>query len=154
MIYLNIPLCNYTRLCYTLTEVHKIKIELFTFCDFAQENGGKLTIVGTFDTIISRNFPCVHPQLSVVIRLRFDIWEFGSHAFRIETRDLEGEMSMETITGNVEVNGVGNASAVSHLVFSISNLHFKNPGLVNFVLFIDEKELSSIPLYIRNQKSN
>jgi hypothetical protein len=126
-----------------------IKTELFTFCDFAQENGGKLTIVGTFDTIISRNFPCVHPQLSVVIRLRFDLWEFGSHTFRIETRDLNGETSMESINGNIEVRGVGNASAVSHLVFSISNLHFKNSGLINFVLFIDDKEADSIPLYIR-----
>ena len=128
---------------------YKIRIELFTFCDFAQENGGKLTIVGTFDTIISRNFPCVHPQLSVVIRLRFDLWEFGAHVFRIETRDLEGEMSMETINGNIDVKGVGNASAVSHLVFSITNLHIKTHGLVNFVLFIDDKEVDSIPLYIR-----
>jgi len=126
-----------------------IKIELFTFCDFAQENGGKLTIVGTFDTIVSRNFPCVHPQLSVVIRLRFDLWEFGNHKFKIETRDLNGEMTMETISGNLEVRGVGNASAVSHLVFSVSNLCFNNPGLVNFVLFIDDKEINSIPLYIR-----
>jgi hypothetical protein len=50
-----------------------MKTEIFTFCDFAQENGGKLTIVGTFDTIIARHFPCVHPQLSVVIRIRFDL---------------------------------------------------------------------------------
>ena len=126
-----------------------MKTELFTFCDFAQENGGKLTIVGTFDTIISRNFPCVHPQLSVVIRLRFDLWEFASHSFRIETRDLDGEMNMETISGNVEVKGVGNTSAVSHLVFTISNLRFNNPGVVNFVLFIDDREAESIPLYIR-----
>ncbi|MCL2176241.1 MAG: hypothetical protein FWB73_09380 [Treponema sp.] len=126
-----------------------MKIELFTFCDFAQENGGKLTIVGTFDNIISRNFPCVHPHLSVVIRIRFDLWEFGSHSFRIETRDLNGEMSMEAINGNIDVRGVGNASAVSHLVFSISNLHFKDPGMINLVLFIDDKEMDSIPLYIR-----
>ncbi|MDR0583936.1 MAG: hypothetical protein LBG57_06260 [Treponema sp.] len=126
-----------------------MKIELFTFCDFAQENGGKLTIVGTFDTIISRNFPCVHPQLSVVIRLRFDIWEFSRHSFRIETRDLDGDMQMEAITGNVEVKGVGDATAVSHLVFTISNLHFKNSNVVNFVLFLDDKEAGSIPLYIR-----
>jgi hypothetical protein len=105
--------------------------------------------VGTFDTIISRNFPCVHPQLSVVIRLRFDLWEFGHHNFRIETRDLNGETTMETISGNVEARGAGNASAVSHIVFSISNLRFQSPGLVNFVLFIDDKEISSIPLYIR-----
>jgi len=84
-----------------------------------------------------------------VIRLRFDLWEFGPHVFRIETRDLDGEMSMETINGNIEVKGVGNASAVSHLVFSITNLHIKSPGLVNFVLFIDDKELDSIPLYVR-----
>jgi len=126
-----------------------MKIELFTFCDFAQENSGKLTVVGTFDTIISRNFPCVHPQLSVVIRLRFDLWEFANHNFRIETRDLNGEMTMDTISGNVDVKGVGNATAVSHLVFTISNLHFKNAGLVNFVLFIDDKEAGTIPLYIR-----
>ena len=139
-----------SKIYYTIKKRgNNIKIELLTFCDFAQESGGKLTIVGTFDTIISRNFPCVHPQLSVVIRMRFDLWEFGSHTFRIETRDLEGEMSMEAITGNIEVKGVGNASAVSHLVFNISNLHIKNHGLVNFVLFIDDKEAGSLPLYIR-----
>jgi hypothetical protein len=126
-----------------------MKTEIFTFCDFAQENGGKLTVVGTFDTIIARNFPCVHPQLSVVIRLRFDLWEFAPHLFRIETRDLGGELSMDTISGNIDVKGVGNATAVSHLVFTISNLQFRNSGVVNFVLYIDDRELTSIPLYIR-----
>ena len=126
-----------------------MKIELFTFCDFAQENGGKLTIVGTFDTIISRNFPCVHPQLSVVIRLRFDIWEFKNHSFRIETRDLNGDKSMEGISGNIDVKGIGNATAVSHLVFTISNLHFKEAAVINFILYLDDKEAGSIPLYIR-----
>jgi hypothetical protein len=126
-----------------------MKIELFTFCDFAQENSGKLTVVGTFDTIIARNFPCQHPQLSVVIRIRFDLWEFANHRFRIETRDLDGEINISPITGNIEVKGVGNATAVSHLVFTISNLRFKNNGVVNFILYIDDKEFSSIPLYIR-----
>ena len=126
-----------------------MKIELFTFCDFAQENAGKLTIVGTFDTIISRNFPCIHPQLSVVIRIRFDMWEFSNHPFRIETRDINEETSMEPISGNLDVRGAGNATAVSHLAFTIGNLHFKNPGVVNFTLYMDDKEIGSIPLYIR-----
>ena len=126
-----------------------METELFTFCDFAQENGGKLTIVGTFDTIISRNFPCVHPQLSIVIRLRFDLWEFANHSFRIETSNLDGEMGMEPISGNLDVRGVGNATSVSHLVFTISNMRFNNSGVVNFTLFIDDKEIGSVPLYIR-----
>ncbi|MDR3019627.1 MAG: hypothetical protein LBU66_01845 [Treponema sp.] len=126
-----------------------MKAELFTFCDFAQDNGGKLTIVGTFDTIVSRNFPFVHPQLSVVIRIRFDITEFGLHDFRIETRAIDSELSMDTVSGKIDVKGAGNASAVFHLVFGISNLQFKNPGVINFVLYIDNKEISSVPLYIR-----
>jgi hypothetical protein len=126
-----------------------MKTEIFTFCDFAQENGGKLTIVGTFDTIISRTFPCVHPQLSVVIRLRYDLWEFSNHSFRIEARDLTGETGIGPIQGNMEVKGVGNASAVSHLVFTISNLKIKSSGVLNFILYIDDKEVTSIPLYIR-----
>ena len=126
-----------------------MKVEIFSFCDFAQENSGKLTVVGTFDTIISRNFPCIHPQLSVVIRLRFDLWEFANHNFRIETHDLDGELSLEPIKGNVDVQGAGNATAVSHLVFSITNLHLKKSGILNFVLFIDDKEIMSVPLYVR-----
>ncbi|MDR2792036.1 MAG: hypothetical protein LBB61_00015 [Treponema sp.] len=126
-----------------------MKIELFSFCDFAQENNGKLTVVGTFDTIIARMFPCIHPQLSVVIRIRFDLWEFSPHKFRIETRDLNGDMCMDPIQGALSVKGVGNATAVSHLLFTISNLNFKNNGIINFVLFIDDKELTSIPLYVR-----
>jgi len=126
-----------------------MKIELFTFCDFAQENGGKLTIVGTFDTIISRNFPCVHPQLSVVIRLRFDVWEFTNHSFRIETRDINGDKTMDPISGNINVNGMGNSTAVSHLVFTISNLHFKDATVINFILYLDDKEAGTMPLYVR-----
>jgi hypothetical protein len=122
---------------------------MFTFCDFAQENSGKLTIVGSFDTIITKSFPCVHPQLSVVIRIRFNIGEFCPHAFRIEMRDLDGQMCMEGITGRIDVRGVGNATAVSHLVFCINGLHFKNAGVINFTLYIDDHELATVPLYVR-----
>ncbi|GAB6391262.1 MAG: hypothetical protein MdMp014T_0635 [Treponematales bacterium] len=126
-----------------------MKIEIFTFCDFAQESAGKLTIVGAFDTILAKNFPCAHQQLSVVIRIRFDIWEFTTHSFRIETRDLNGEMHMEPLRGTVEAKSAENASAALHLIFSVVNLHFKTSGVINFVLYMDDKELGSIPLYLR-----
>jgi hypothetical protein len=126
-----------------------MKIEVFTLCDFAQEIGGKLTVVGTFDTIITHSFPCVHPQLSVVIRLRFNIGEFNEHAFRVESRNLDGEACTPPISGTINVKGVGNATAVSHLVFSITNLKFGASGVINFIFYLDDKEAGSIPLYIR-----
>jgi hypothetical protein len=126
-----------------------VKIEVFTLCDFAQESGGKLTVVGTFDTILTRTFPCVHTQLSVVIRLRFNINEFNEHTFRIETRDLDGEACTPPVSGSINVKGAGNATAVSHLVFCINNLRFSASGVFNFILYIDDKEAGSIPLYVR-----
>lgn len=123
--------------------------EMFTFCDYAQEIGGKLVIVSTFDTIITRNFPCVHSQLSMVIRIRFNIGEFCGHSFRIETRDIDGQRCIEPISGHIEVHSMGNATAVTHLVFSIANLRFPNAGVVNFTLYVDDRELSTIPLYVR-----
>ncbi|MDR2796095.1 MAG: hypothetical protein LBB47_05225 [Spirochaetaceae bacterium] len=130
-----------------------MKSEIFTFCDFAQESGGKLTVVGTFDTILARTFPCTHPQLSVVIRIRFNIGEFTSHDFRIEIRDLDGESCIEPISGTINVDGAGNATAVSHLVFGINNLRFNSPRVINFTLYIDNKEIDSIPLYVRKGKA-
>ncbi|MDR1149486.1 MAG: hypothetical protein LBK66_12740 [Spirochaetaceae bacterium] len=126
-----------------------MKIEVFTLCDFAQEVGGKLTVVGTFDTIITRSFPCVHQQLSVVIRLRFNIGEFNEHTFRVESRNLDGEACTPPISGTINVKGVGNATAVSHLVFNITNLKFGASGVINFIFYVDDKEAGSIPLYIR-----
>ena len=126
-----------------------IKIEIFTFSDFAQDNNGKLTIVGTFDTIIARSFPCVHPQLSIAIRMRFELWEFTKHTFRIEVNDLDGETVMEPIKGYIDIKESGNATSFTDLVFTISNMHFNNPGIINFVIYLDDKEAGYIPLYIR-----
>jgi hypothetical protein len=129
-----------------------MKIEIFTFCDFAQEVGGKLTVVGTFDSIVARSFPCVHPNLFVAIRLRFDIWEFGAHEFRIEARDVDDKPGLHTINGTLNVYGSDNSTAVSHLIFGVTNLTFSKPGVVNFILFIDNKEAASIPLYLKKMR--
>jgi hypothetical protein len=71
------------------------------------------------------------------------------HNFRIETRDIDGERCMEPIEGTIEVQGAGNATAVSHLVFNIASLRFANAGVINFTIIVDERELSTIPLYVR-----
>ena len=42
---------------FTFAQINIMETEIFTLCDFAQDAGGKLTIVGTFDQISSANFP-------------------------------------------------------------------------------------------------
>ena len=58
-------------------------------------------------------------------------------------------MCMDAINGNMVVNGAGNATAVSHLIFTVSNLHFKDSGMRSFAFYMDDREIASIPLYIR-----
>ena len=43
-----------------------MEIEIFTLCDFAQDNSGKLTVVGTFDGINSKQFQTVQNKFKTV----------------------------------------------------------------------------------------
>jgi len=66
-----------------------MEIEVFTLCDFAQDNGGKLTIVGTFDSIGTKKIPATHPSCSLATRLRFSEKETGDHTFKFRLIDAE-----------------------------------------------------------------
>ena len=40
-----------------------------SLCDFASDYQGKLCVLGAFDTIGAKQYPAVHPQCSVALRL-------------------------------------------------------------------------------------
>jgi len=54
-----------------------MKLELFTLCDFAADYGGKLSVVGIFDTLGAKQVPAVHPQCAVAAKMRFEKIEEG-----------------------------------------------------------------------------
>src|SRR5439155_356479 len=54
-----------------------MQAEIFTLCDAATVTGGKLNILGSFDTIGAHTFPCNHPLCAVACKLRFDVGEEG-----------------------------------------------------------------------------
>jgi len=80
-----------------------METEIFTLCDFAQDAGGKLTIVGTFDQIGSQTFPIVHPYCSLACRLRFSEKETGVHDFKLKLVDSTGKNIISPIEGNINV---------------------------------------------------
>ena len=69
-----------------------MEIEIFTLCDFAQDNNSKLTVVGTFDSIYSKQFPFAQQSFSVACRLRFSEKETGAHDMRLRFTDSKGGM--------------------------------------------------------------
>jgi len=49
-----------------------MNINIFTYCDYAQDNKGKLTIVGTYDTLRSSEFPATRNSVYIVARISFE----------------------------------------------------------------------------------
>jgi len=126
-----------------------MEIEIFTLCDFAQDNNSKLTVVGTFDSIHSRQFPFVQQSFSVACRLRFSEKEVGEHDMRLRFIDGAGNEFIKPVEGkmNIQQPKNGQYSAIN-LVFNFNQVKLEKPGRYSFELYIDDEWESGLPLFI------
>jgi hypothetical protein len=130
-----------------------MEIEIFTLCDFAQDNNSKLTIVGTFDSIHSKQFPVQHPSCSVACRLRFSAKEAGEHEIRIRMIDRDARETIQPIEGKINIGTPPNGQfATVNFIVNFNQLKFEKAGRYSFELYIDGEWKSGLPL-ILNQIS-
>ncbi|TAL46044.1 MAG: hypothetical protein EPN92_06725 [Chitinophagaceae bacterium] len=126
-----------------------MEIEIFTLCDFAQDANGKLTIVGTFDSIHAKQFPCTHPSCTVACRLRFSEKESGSHDFKLRFTDTNGNDLMKPVEGQMNIANPRNGQfSTVNLVFNFNQLKFETAGRYSFELYIDDDWKSGLPLFL------
>jgi adenine specific DNA methylase Mod len=126
-----------------------MEIEIFTLADFAQDNNSKLTIVGTFDSINSKQFPFVHPACSVATRLRFSVKETGDHDFKLRLIDAEGKEMIQPIEGNINIPAPKNGQITSiNVVANFAQMKFETSGRYSFELYIDGEWKSGLPLFL------
>lgn len=124
-----------------------MEIEIFTLADFAQDNNSKLTIVGTFDSIQSKQFPLIHPLCSVATRLRFSEKEIGVHDFKLRLIDSMGKEMISPIQGNITVASSSNRQySAINIVVNLNQLKFENEGRYSFELYIDDEWTTGLPL--------
>lgn len=124
-----------------------METEIFTLCDFAQDAGGKLTIVGTFDQIGSQTFPLTHPSCCLACRLRFSEKESGPHDFKIRLVDGAGKETIPSIEGSINVGMPANGKyAAINLVGNLNQLKFDKEGRYSFELYIDGNWVTGLPL--------
>lgn len=126
-----------------------MEVEIFTLCDFAQDNQSKLTIVGTFDSINTRQFPTSHPSCSIACRLRFGASEAGQHDFRLRLINAEGKEVIQPIEGNIEVGAPPEGRvATINIVINFNQLQFEKAGRYSFELYINGEWRSGLPLFL------
>jgi hypothetical protein len=126
-----------------------MEIEIFTLADFAQDNNSKLTIVGTFDSIHSRQFPVQHPLCSIACRFRFAASESGEHSFRVRLIDSDGKEIIQPVEGNMQIQMPPNGQLSSvNMVINFNQLRFEKAGRYSFELYIDGQWSSGLPLFM------
>ncbi len=127
-----------------------MNIQMAVLCDAATDYSGKLNILGTFDTIFSGQFPAVHPQCSVALRIIFNKMEEGKHQLKINFVDEDGKSIMPPIDAPLDIVVPGDATFISrNLVINIQGLKFERPGLFSIDVALDGRHEASIPLAIK-----
>lgn len=124
-------------------------IEIFTLCDAATESAGKLNILGSFDRIITRQMPAVHPHCAIALRVRFDRIEEGEHRVRINLVNDDGKPVFPGLDGNIGVKMPPDGQSVcANMILNLNGLKFEKAGQYSIDLAIDGRHEKSLPVYI------
>lgn len=127
-----------------------MKLELFTVSDFAADYGGKLTVVGIFDSINARQAPVVHPTWAIALKVRFEKIEEGPKKIRLSVSDADGKPAFPPIELTHEAKcPPDHHSGTFQIVANLGGVKFENFGEYAINLAVDGRHEGSVPLYVR-----
>ncbi|MDB5255470.1 MAG: hypothetical protein JWM14_165 [Chitinophagaceae bacterium] len=125
-----------------------MEIEIFTLCDYAADNGGKLTVVGTFDNITTPSLPVVQ-QLGIAIRLRFAAKQAGNHKIELKITD-PAKVSIANMNGNINVPSPAEPMTYTSINMALNlGLEIKTKGVYKIELHLDDEFQSGLSFLVR-----
>lgn len=127
-----------------------MKVELLALCDAATESGGKLNMLGIYDTIQAAAIPAVHARCAIVIKLRFERIERGEHRIKLNIIDQDGNLVIPSLDAPMTMNFPDTASSGTvQLILDMQNLRFQKYGEFAIDLAVDGRQEGSIPLFLK-----
>ena len=130
-----------------------MEIPIATLCDAATDYGGKLNLLGAFDTVLTAKFPAVHPQCAIALRFVFNKAEEGQRQFRLTFVNEDGKSIMPAIDLAIDVRVPEAVNYLSrNLIINIQQLKFDEPGQYAIDVAMDGQPQSSIPLLVRKKE--
>jgi hypothetical protein len=127
-----------------------MKVELFAMCDAATDSGGKLNILGVFDTIGAAKAPVVHPRCAIVLKIRFERIERGDHRLKLNVVDQDGGAVIPSLEAPLSINFPdAQPSATAQLILDLHNLRFTKFGEFSIDLAVDGRQEASTPFFVR-----
>jgi len=133
-----------------LRGVTNMDIQVAVLCDAATDYKGKLNLLGTFNSVYTKELPANYPQCSIVLRIVFKRVEEGEHKLRINFVDEDGKFVMPSIELPFEVNvPPGDSFLYRNFILNIQRLKFENFGQHAIDIAIDGRQEASIPLEVK-----
>lgn len=127
-----------------------MKLEVFTLCDAATDDRGKMNLLGTFDQIYAARMPVVHPACAVALRVRFEKMEEGIHTVRIQLVNPDGQPVFKPMEGEVNPRMAEDMESLAvNLIVNFQHLKFEAFADYQIDLAIDGRSVASLPLRVR-----
>ena len=127
-----------------------MKLEIFSLCDAATDNQGKLNILGTFDQIYAAKMPVVHPACAIAMRLRFDKMEEGIHRVNLQLVNPDGKPVFRPMEGEVNPRMAEDVESVAvNLILNFQHIKFDEFADYQITLAIDDVGMAVLPLRVR-----
>ncbi|NBR84577.1 MAG: hypothetical protein EBS84_16570 [Proteobacteria bacterium] len=124
-------------------------VQIASLCDSAADYGGKLCLIGAFDTILVRQFPAQHPFCSVALRIVFRDTDEGKHVLRVNLIDDDGQNLLPKIEAPIDIRLPENQFFASvNLVFNLQGMRFTKPGQYSIDITLDGTMMARIPLQV------
>ena len=131
-----------------------MQIEIFSLCDAATVENGKLNILGSFDTIMASKVPVTHPYCTVALRFRFKSIEGEEHNISVKFVDVDGNHVIPPANGVIKIKyAQGQRTSSANLILNLQGLKLEKFGEYSIDLTVKGESIASIPLFIKQQKS-
>jgi hypothetical protein len=128
-----------------------MQVQLALICDAAnQSQQGKLNMLGEFDVLLARSFPCTHPQMSYAAKVRWPMSigptvRFSLRVVDSDERVIAGPLHFEARNSSPKVK---DSEYGMLMALPIVLATFPAAGTYYFVLSALDEEINRIPFHL------
>ena len=105
---------------------------------------GKKSIIGMFDRLTASKFPCLHPQLSILVSLTSG---YGNYDCEILCTSKTGVSTVFGAKGKIALN---DPSQVVDIAFNFKSIRFPKIGDYWLQFLVDDEPVMMRTLFIKN----
>ncbi len=125
-------------------------------CDHAfLSEGGKLNVLGVFETINLAQIPGVHLKCALVGNISINDSSIKDALIEVSLKDPEANSVLLNIPGmKMPVSKVSNEPGKINFILELGNLKFEKEGIYTFVVKVNGEHLADYEFMVNKVKEN